>query len=294
MTGGGRLSGQVGFVTGGGRGIGQAIVTALAAEGMRVAALARSAEQLEETAAAVAEQGGEVRPVVGDVSRAEDVEAAVARTEDELGPVDLLVSNAARTATVGPLWEIDVESWWQELEVKLRGTLLCTRAVLPGMVSRGQGRVIDVIGGGAKVPLPYNTGYACSNVAISRMVETAAVELRGSGVAIFAMGPGPVRTTLSEANLTNPEALRWRGDMRAALADQWRPPEDAAALAVRLAAGEADVLSGRMVSVRDDLDDMLAHAEEITADELYVLRMGALASSGAEPRVDRSGETAKR
>ena len=136
------LSG-VALVTGGGRGIGASIARELADGGMRVAVTGRTQAQVE---AVAGEIGG--LALVGDVSRRDNVEAWVRRVEEDLGPVDLLVDNAGIESAAGPLWEQDPDAWWHVFEVNVLGAMLCCRAVLPGMIERRSGRIVNIGSGG--------------------------------------------------------------------------------------------------------------------------------------------------
>src|SRR5579864_8636283 len=111
----------VAVITGGGRGIGRAIALALAEAGMRVAILARSQAQLEETAATIRHTGGDCCMFALDVTDANAVRRAVAEIEASLGPIHLLVNNAAQAGPIGPFWETDMDEWWQTMNVNLRG-----------------------------------------------------------------------------------------------------------------------------------------------------------------------------
>ncbi len=137
------LAGQVAIVTGGGRGIGRAIAQALAAAGASVAGVARSADQLAETVSSITSANGRAIALTADVMDQSAIEHAVAQTEQQLGPVDLLVNNAGSLVAIGPLWEADPKEWWRDMEINLRGTFLCARAVLPSMVARRHGRIIN-------------------------------------------------------------------------------------------------------------------------------------------------------
>ena len=145
------LRGQVAIVTGGGRGLGRTFAHALAAAGAAVAVVARSSDELAEVVASIRELGRRATAITGDVTDRQAVEHVVHETERQLGPVDLLVNNAAILRTPGPLWEVDPDEWWRTMEVNVRGPFLCARAVLPGMIERGRGRIINVASGAGLV-----------------------------------------------------------------------------------------------------------------------------------------------
>lgn len=195
-----------------------------------------------------------------------------AAVEEAIGPVDLLVNNAGRFGPVGPLAAIDPDEWWQVLEVNLRGPLYCARAVLPGMLARGHGRIVNVSSGAGFAAIPMLSAYAVSKTALYRLSENLAAETRGHGVTVFAIDPGLVRTAISESALScgEPSVEQWFTDAFANQEDG--PAEWAATLVAYLASGAADALSGRNIGVSDDAEQMVARAAEIEQHDLYVLR----------------------
>jgi NAD(P)-dependent dehydrogenase (short-subunit alcohol dehydrogenase family) len=273
------LRGQVAIVTGAGRGLGRATALALARARARVAVVARSEEQLAETARGITVAGGEALAVEADVSDAAAVERMAREVERALGPVDLLVNNAGTMGPLGPIWEADPSDWWHSVEVNLRGPYLCSRALLPGMVERRHGRIINLSTGAATVAVAYMGAYVVAKTALTRFTENLAAELINSGVSVFAIDPGTVRTAMTEHVLESEAGKKWLPWFRK-LFDRARdvPAEKAAQLVVQLASGRADALSGRFIDISDDLTKLLERFDEVKSDNLYTLRVRKLNS----------------
>jgi NAD(P)-dependent dehydrogenase (short-subunit alcohol dehydrogenase family) len=249
------LAGKVALVTGGGRGIGRGIAIELTKAGARVAVSARTRAQVEETAA---ETGGIA--IEADVSKREDVERMVATTEAELGPIDVLVSNAGIALWEDKGWELEPEEWWHVLEVNVLGVYLGCRAVIPGMIERGRGRIVNVASGAAYLPGSTSTAYAASKAAVHRFSETLANQLAPYGIPVFSISPGLVRTDMISDQM---------GDDA-----PWTPPELAPRLVLALASGRLDALAGRYLHAEhDDIDDVAARAAEIAEQDLNAIRL---------------------
>ena len=268
---------KVAVVTGGGRGLGRAFAQALAAAGYAVAVLARTEQELAETVALIERSGGRASAFPADVVDGTAIDRAFTEVERTLGPVDLLVNNAGVVGPLGPFAESDAGAWWRTIEVNLQGQILCAHRVLPGMIARRCGRIINIASGGGATMLPYFSAYVTSKTALIRFSECLAFEMKDHGIAVFAMGPGTVRTALSEYSLNSPEGRTWLPWFRD-IFEEGRdlPPERPAALLVALASGKADVLSGRYVYPPDDLDRLIEEAREIEARTLYSLQIQRL------------------
>ena len=267
-----RLDGQVALVTGAGRGIGRAIALALGDAGAAVAVCARSGDDVTGVAGEIADRRGHALAIRCDVTDRQEVQSMVAAVQETLGPVDLLVNNAGQFGPVGPLAAADPDEWWQALEVNLRGPLYCARAVLPGMLARGHGRIVNVSSGVGLAAIPMLSAYVVSKTALYRLSENLAAETRGHGVMVFAIDPGLVRTAISESALScgEPSVEQWFTDAFAGQKDV--SAGSAATLVAYLASGAADVLSGRNIDISRDVAQMVARAAEIEEHDLYVLR----------------------
>ena len=271
------LSGQVAIVTGGGRGLGRGMAQALAAAGAAVALVGRSEAALADNAAEITQAGGRALIFPADVTDKDAITHVVESVEHQLGPISLLVNNAGMLGTPGPFWETDPDEWWRVLEVNVRGPLLCARAVMPGMVARHSGRIINVASGAALAPIPYGSPYATSKAALARLTECIALEGQQYGITAFAIDPGNVITDMSNYLIHSEPGRKyvsWFGEFMLAGNDD--PPHLCANLVVLLASGKLDRLSGRFVQVSDDADLLTAYAEDILKQDLYTLRMQTL------------------
>jgi NAD(P)-dependent dehydrogenase (short-subunit alcohol dehydrogenase family) len=249
------LTGQVTLVTGGGRGIGAAIAHELAAAGARVAVAARTQEQVE----AVAREVGGLALAL-DVTDRDAVERAVDETEQQLGPIDLLCANAGIGSGPDELWEGDPAEWWRTFEVNVLGVHLCARAVIPGMLERGRGRIVVTGSGAGYLPGASSTGYTSSKAAANRLAETLAESLRDTPVRVFLISPGLVRTEMTDSHFSDDAP--------------WTPPELAPRLVRVLASGRADELAGRYIHAEhDDIEDLILRADEIRENDLNAIRL---------------------
>jgi NAD(P)-dependent dehydrogenase (short-subunit alcohol dehydrogenase family) len=250
------------------------MATHLARAGARVALVARSRPELETVAAALTADGATALAIPADVTDADAVDHAVEAAESALGPLDLLVNNAGDGAVPGPVWEADPARWWQVFEVNLLGAFLGTRAALRRMVPRGRGRIVNVSSRAGNVAVPFASAYSTSKGALTRFTEVAAAEARPHGVQLFALEPGTVRTAMTETLLESEAGRTWLPWYRQTFdAGQDASPDEAAALVVRLARGDADALTGRFISRADDLDALIADAEAVARGEKLVLRL---------------------
>ncbi|TFV91689.1 SDR family oxidoreductase [Blastococcus sp. CT_GayMR20] len=259
------LAGQVALVTGASTGIGRHLVDGLAARGVAVAGLARNEERLSAAMAEVAEASGvRTLAVAADVTDRAAVDAAVARVADELGRVDLLVNNAGIIdAAEVPVWEADADQWWDVVSSHIRGAQLLVRAVVPGMLARGHGRIVNLASGmGATANRDYSA-YSVAKTGLMRLTEALDLSLQGSGVMSFDVAPGVVDTPMTRS------MDMWQGFT------DWTPPERVVEMVAAIAAGELDAWSGRYLRAGgDDLETVRRTTPEGSARQLRLQPYG--------------------
>jgi NAD(P)-dependent dehydrogenase (short-subunit alcohol dehydrogenase family) len=286
------LAGRVGIITGGGRGIGRAVALAFADSGAAVMVSARSTDEIEETAALIREAGGRAVSCSADVSDLDAVKKLLAVTEAELGAPSILVNNAGGgvSGSGGPFETLEPDRIAVGVERNLLAAMLLSRLVLPGMLERKQGCIINVASGAAMLGMPYIAPYSVSKTGLVRFSEALGYEMLGRGVTVFSMTPGNVLTKLTksiwpmrEEMIAEPPAhMPWIYPPGHELEDVgWYPPERAAELCRFLASGKADRLTGRFFSVHYDEAEIVAQAERVEQDQLYTLRIPTL--KGVEP-----------
>jgi NAD(P)-dependent dehydrogenase (short-subunit alcohol dehydrogenase family) len=245
---------------------------ALSAAGAAVAVCARTSSQLAETVDLIHAHGGRALAVPADVADRPAIEAMVVQVERVLGPIDVLVNNAAVFGTSGPFAETDPDAWWEVQVVNLRGPVYCSRAVLPGMLRRGRGRIINVSSGLGFEAMPLLSAYAVSKAALYRLSENLAAETRAHGVQVFTIDPGLVHTDMIEGLMHCGEPGIEQHVRAALAAGEDIPPDRAAQLVVFLASGRGDALSGRFLLPTDDEEALVRRAGEIQEQDLLVLR----------------------
>lgn len=248
-----KLEGRIGFITGAGRGIGRAIAVAFVREGADLALVARTASELDETAHMLRAVGRRVVAVTADVSRRADVEGAVGQALASFGRVDVLVNNAGVQPPIGPLWQNDPDEWMHAVAVNLFGPMLCIQAVLPGMMERECGKILNLSGGGATGPRPNFSAYAASKTALVRLTETLAEELKPYNIQVNALAPGAINTRMLDEVIAAGELAGAELALAQRRADTGgNSIELAAQLAVFLASANSDGLTGKLVAAPYD------------------------------------------
>jgi acyl-CoA synthetase (AMP-forming)/AMP-acid ligase II/NAD(P)-dependent dehydrogenase (short-subunit alcohol dehydrogenase family) len=273
------LTGTVVLVSGGGRGLGRLLARTLGTAGATVGLLARSGQELAETVAEIERDGGTAAAATADVTDHTATAAAVAELRERLGPVDVLINNAGVSGPTGPMWDADPAEWWRTFEVNLGGAYALTRIVLPQMIAAGHGRILNITSNAGVYRWPLVSAYAISKAALVKLTENLAAETRRHGVSVLSVDPGLLPIGVSEPVLSSAPApgtpdgqiAAWVRDRLAS--GQGADPDQAAHLILQLARGRGDRLSGRHLTVADDLDTLLTRIDQIEREDLHTLRL---------------------
>jgi len=267
------LTGQVALITGGGRGLGRAFAQALAASGAAVAITARSQAEVQETAHHILAAGGQALAFPGDVTDAPTVTHMVAAVEQHFGPIDILVNNAGVITPIGPLWEVDPIAWWHTLDIHIRGSFLYARAVLPSMITRRRGRIINITSAGGWHAVPYGSAYCLSKAALSYLTGCLAGETQQYGIAVFSYAPGFVRSAMTTYLAESPDVELWFGDAFSSIFANGTDTPIAQTVQglLWLVSGAADGLSGRNIGDWDDIAGLVQRTTDIQPTDLYTL-----------------------
>jgi 3-oxoacyl-[acyl-carrier protein] reductase len=267
------LKGKNAVVTGAGRGIGKRLAIAFAAEGARVGLLSRTQALLNVTHLEIADAGGDSLVVPADVAVYAQVQKAVEAVRQKFGPIDILINAAGVQGPIGPTAGIDPRAWAEVVSINLVGMFHCCRAVLPEMIARRSGKIINLSGGGASNSRPFFSGYAASKVAVVRFTETLADEVAEHNVQVNAIGPGATYTHMTDEVLEAGERAGEKALEEARTARRTRgvPPEKQIALARFLASPRSNHVTGKLISVHDDWQ-RLEHAT-MTPDHFTLRRI---------------------
>jgi NAD(P)-dependent dehydrogenase (short-subunit alcohol dehydrogenase family) len=218
---------------------------AFAREGARVLAVGRRLEKVQETADLISREGGACLALAVDVSRPDDVARMMDECRAGLGDPAILVNNAGVHVPGGVL-ETEVEQWDWVLAVNLRGTFLCSKAVLPGMLQKGWGRIINIASASAITP-SVNAAYCASKGGIVSLTRSMALQLSPRGITVNAIAPGPVFTEMTNAMFDDPHVRQHV--LGKSLVGKIGEPSDIAAGAVYLASDEASFVSGSVLAI---------------------------------------------
>ncbi len=246
---------QVAWVTGGSHGIGRAVAAALISAGMNVVISARSVEDVAQAARDIDSGGERILGLTCDVSDERQVKNAFQAAVDRFQRVDVLINNAG-FAESAPFVRIDTALWDKTIAVNLTGTFYCTRAVLPGMIERRHGRIINVASSAARMGFAYTAAYCAAKHGVLGLTRSLAVEVAGKGITANAVCPGWVDTRMTESSIRRivEKTGRTPAEARQSL-EKMNPlgrliqPEEVAAVVRFLAGPDASGITGQAYGV---------------------------------------------
>jgi NADP-dependent 3-hydroxy acid dehydrogenase YdfG len=220
--------------------------------------------------------GENVRACTFDVTNHDAVKQAF----HEIGKVDVLINNAGVLGPVDYFHRSQPDEWFEALDIHLKGTVHCTHAVLPGMIERKQGIVINVASNAGAFRWPYCSSYSVAKAALIKLTENLSMETRKKGIAHFAWHPGLVhsvglavdsRQQASKEGSPMESVMRWFDEEK----EKGRTvtAEQSATSLGRLVSGELNVFSGRYLTVYDDFDNLLLSQKQIQHDDALMLRI---------------------
>lgn len=273
-----QLKGKNAVITGSNRGLGKAIAEEFVAQGANVLVCARNEKLLELTRLELSQKAKKFQKIYAtnvDVADSESLNHLYRTALEKFDRIDVLVNNAGVYGPKGAIEEIDWDEWVRAININLLGTVLACKIFVAHFKKNGQGKIINLSGGGATAPLPYLSAYAASKAAVVRFTETLAEELKGTGVEVNCIAPGALNTRLLDEILeTGPEKVGKPFYERAVAQKQQggTPLIKGAELCVFLASQKSNGITGKLISaVWDPWNELPDHLEDLKSD-IYTLR----------------------
>lgn len=268
------LKDKVAIITGSGRGLGKAIALALAKEGAKLVLMSRTEKELRSVVKEMGLPESRAAILAGDISKESDAKRISELALSRFGTVDILVNNAGVIGPIAPIKEVKPGDWVNNINVNIIGTFLCTRMVLPVMIGKRHGKIINIAGSGER-PLPNFSAYASSKSAVIRFTETLAQEVEEYGIEVNAVAPGGISTKMTEEIFESVKPLD-KNDAEKygkVLKSGGVPLEVPASLVVFLASEESNGVSGKILSaVHDDWKNFGRKKGELKGTDMYTMR----------------------
>jgi NAD(P)-dependent dehydrogenase (short-subunit alcohol dehydrogenase family) len=251
-----RLENRVAIVTGGGSGIGRAVCLRICQEGGKAVIADVNGDAAGQTARLIERDGRQALALEVDITRKDQVRNMVARAEKEFGKIDILVNNAG-TDIKGSITEIKEETWDFLMTLNLKGTFLCTQAVVPSMMKRHYGRIVNLSSMAGKTGEPFTSAYCTTKFGVIGFTQSVALELGKENITINAVCPGPVETDLIIKSITQSaqiakvtfEEYKQKFFIGLTPLGRMAKPEDVARAVAFLASDEAEFITGTTLNV---------------------------------------------
>lgn len=253
------LKGKVAIVTGGYKGLGEAISLELASQGAKVAIVARSLQECQKLTKQITDQGGQAMAVAVDVSDEKSVVQMVEQVTDKWSEIDFLINNAAYPGLTEWIVNFPLDEWEKVMAVNLRGPFLCCKAVLPDMIEKGRGKIVNVASGVNEERVDFGvSAYYAAKAGLINFTRQLAAETKRHGVFVNAIDPGGMITKTWVKKVTTDEDTSDDFAFCQTNRDQskrWRRPEQIVPMVMFLLSEQSDMMTGRFLqaSSQDDV-----------------------------------------